>query len=540
MFGDGENISYTQDDGKKKRYQIAGTIFIVVTLLMFIGFVIFGCLYAVNVINWTEISNKKTLVESIELSNLLNHLTELQKIADQNSDSRAINLGFNDSVSYIESQLKALNRYDIQIQPFVVTQREETEDPIFRQVDPEEITYKLNIDFRTIEYLNSGNVQEETYFVGDGCDQSNWDEFPSNKIAIMWSNGTCAVRDKGILAEKNNATGFVLINSNPNTLSSYNLKQPVSFPAISITYNLGIQFLEEIEVNDTLVLNIQTSTIDLLSDTMNLIACSKDGDENETIIQGSHLDSVPAGPGINDNGSGSAANLEVAIQWAKLKLTPVNKICFAFWSAEELGLKGSRYFVGDLVENNPEELKKIALNLNMDMIASPNYFRGIYNGYEAAEPIRAGSSRITQLYESYFIGIDQPTDLTEFDGRSDYGPFIENNIPAGGLFTGAEKIKTMEERTRYGGVAGASYDTCYHQACDSTFNINYEVFIEMSRASATVVQELAMQANLDNYLNDKDNFKSHYQQYRRSIQDKKPKCNFSPEYPKIIDHDLDR
>lgn len=42
-------------------------------------------------------------------------------------------------------------------------------------------------------------------------------------------------------------------------------------------------------------------------------------------------------------------------------------------------------------------------------------------------------------------------------GRSDYGPFLEVNIPAGGLFTGAEVVKTAQEAVLFGGQAGMPY-----------------------------------------------------------------------------------
>ena len=61
---------------------------------------------------------------------------------------------------------------------------------------------------------------------------------------------------------------------------------------------------------------------------------------------------------------------------------------------------------------------------------------------------------------------------TDFDGRSDYGPFIAVGIPSGGLFTGAEGIKTPEEAAIWGGTAGDQYDPCYHLACDTFDNIS--------------------------------------------------------------------
>ena len=84
--------------------------------------------------------------------------------------------------------------------------------------------------------------------------------------------------------------------------------------------------------------HVATSTISEVRQTVNILAETPSGDPNRVVVQGSHLDSVPAGPGINDNGSGSAFNLESAIQLANNNIKPRNKIRFAWWGAEELGL----------------------------------------------------------------------------------------------------------------------------------------------------------------------------------------------------------
>ena len=117
-------------------------------------------------------------------------------------------------------------------------------------------------------------------------------------------------------------------------------------------------------------------------------------------MAGAHLDSVQEGAGINDNGSGSAALLEVALQMAKVK--PNNAVRFAWWGAEEEGLLGSEYYVGQLSD---AEVDDIGLYLNFDMIASPNYTTGIYDGDNSggtAAPgfIPAGSAQIEDVFEA--------------------------------------------------------------------------------------------------------------------------------------------
>ena len=158
---------------------------------------------------------------------------------------------------------------------------------------------------------------------------------------------------------------------------------------------------------------------------------------------GAHLDSVPEGPGINDNGSGVAAVLETALQ---LGSSPEvnNAVRFGFWGAEELGLLGSNNYVQSL---NVEALKDIALYLNFDMLASPNPGYFTYDGDQSAPPdpdhgvprIPEGSAGIERTLVAYLKGAGKPAEDIHFDGRSDYDGFTRAGVPAGGIFSGAEE-----------------------------------------------------------------------------------------------------
>ena len=204
---------------------------------------------------------------------------------------------------------------------------------------------------------------------------------------------------------------------------------------------------------------------------VNVIAELPGANNGNVVMAGAHLDSVQAGPGINDNGSGSAALLEVAENIAKLK--PQNTLRFAWWGAEEAGLIGSTQYVTGLSQ---AERDRIALYLNFDMVGSPNYVFMVYDGDESGfpappgVPIPAGSVAIEDLFESYYTLAGQPYDDAQFSGRSDYQAFILNDIPAGGLFTGAEVVKTPAQQAIWGGTAGQQFDPCYHLACDTFAN----------------------------------------------------------------------
>lgn len=129
--------------------------------------------------------------------------------------------------------------------------------------------------------------------------------------------------------------------------------------------------------------------------------------------------------------------LELARAFAESGIKPRNKIRLAFWAAEEIGLVGSRYYVNQLALHDPEELSRIKLSLDNDMLASPNYIRGVYDGSTVQDPhLRVGCTSIQNLFKNYFGQFGWPTAPGVFDGRSDYVAFMDHGIPSGGLFTG--------------------------------------------------------------------------------------------------------
>jgi Zn-dependent M28 family amino/carboxypeptidase len=238
----------------------------------------------------------------------------------------------------------------------------------------------------------------------------------------------------------------------------------------------------------------------------NVIAELPGLNDNNVVMTGAHLDSVQRGPGVQDNGSGSAAILETAVQMANVK--PHNTVRFVWWGAEESGLVGSTAYVNGLSQ---EEQDRIALYLNFDMIGSPNHVFFICDGDDSdgvgAGPGPEGSAEIEGFYEDFYENRGLPYKGTDFSGRSDYGPFIAVGIPAGGLFTGAEGVKTAEEAALWGGIAGDQYDPCYHLACDTFENINLEAFDVNSDAVAASILTFGMNTEVVNGVAGKGNFK---------------------------------
>ncbi|WP_223770568.1 M20/M25/M40 family metallo-hydrolase [Streptomyces huiliensis] len=211
----------------------------------------------------------------------------------------------------------------------------------------------------------------------------------------------------------------------------------------------------------------------------NLIADWPGGDANHVVFAGSHLDSVSAGPGINDNGSGSAGVLEVALTVAKSGYKPDKHLRFGWWGAEELGMRGSSYYVNQLPST---ERSKIDAYLNFDMIGSPNPGYFVY-GYDAS---------LKTLFEDWFAARKIATEIdTEGDGRSDHAPFQQAGIRVGGLFSGADYIKTAAQARNWGGTAGKAFDSCYHRSCDTISNIDDKALGTNSTAIAGAVWKLS-------------------------------------------------
>ncbi|MFM9369266.1 M28 family metallopeptidase [Streptomyces sp. Da 82-17] len=211
----------------------------------------------------------------------------------------------------------------------------------------------------------------------------------------------------------------------------------------------------------------------------NLVADWPGGDEGQTLMAGAHLDSVDSGPGINDNGSGSAAVLETALAVSREQLKPAKHLRFAWWGAEEQGLVGSRNYVNSLPD---ADRSKISGYLNFDMIGSPNPGYFVYDDDPAIE----------KVFKDYFAGLNVATEIeTEGDGRSDHASFLDAGIPVGGLFTGAGRAKSAEQAQKWGGTAGESFDKCYHSSCDTTENIDETALDRNSDAIAHAVWQLS-------------------------------------------------
>jgi Zn-dependent M28 family amino/carboxypeptidase len=448
----------------------------------------------------------------------LRHERALQAIANANLGTRVSGTaGYDASAAYVKQQLVQAG-YKVSEQSFEFPFFQETADAVFERVSPDPKTYAAT-DFATMSYSGSGDTTAALQAIDvvvpigssppntstSGCEAADFAGFTAGNVALV-QRGTCPFRQKADNAVAAGATAVIVMNEGQAQSPSQpedrtvvvqgTLGTPgVTIPVIGTSYAIGEELVNQTRAGAVTV-HVSTETISETRTTKNVIADYKGGgDKTQTIVIGSHLDSVPEGPGINDNGSGTATDLETAVQIAKLGLKPKRALRFAFWGAEEEGLLGSQHYVTSLGTG----VSNIYANLNFDMLASPNYVRFVYDGDNSAFPPNPpnvqvgppGSGQIEALFSNYFAGQGLATDPTPFDGRSDYGPFIAVGIPAGGLFSGAEGTKTAEQAATYGGVAGQPYDPCYHQACDTITNINTKALNEMSDGVAHAAWTLA-------------------------------------------------
>jgi Zn-dependent M28 family amino/carboxypeptidase len=437
------------------------------------------------------------LLECVRVDGVVEHMTQFQAIADANGGTRADQTpGYEASVEYVVEILNGAG-WSAEVVPFTY----DAADVILRQLTPEP-----SADYIAYDAAGTGEgditgtvIPVDINLTGDranssGCEPEDFDAalFAGDADIALLQRGTCAFGVKAENAEAAGAEAVVLFNQGDaatDTGDRFGAVNPTlgefvaSIPVVGTTFAAG-----EALAAPGSTAQVKVDFFEVTSS--NVIGELTGKNDSNVVMAGAHLDSVPAGPGINDNGSGSAALLEVAQQMAKT--TPQNTVRFAWWGAEELGLIGSTEWVA---QRTPAELDEIALYLNFDMIGSPNYYFGVYDAnessFEAPVAVPTGSTDIEQTFEEFYTLLDEPYDDSAFSGRSDYAAFIDAGIASGGLFTGAEQVKTAQQEEIWGGTAGEQFDQCYHLVCDTIDNFSAHALEVNSDAVAFAVSTYA-------------------------------------------------
>ena len=432
------------------------------------------------------------LEKLVTVQGITDHQKALQNIADLNGGTRYTRTpGYTASAAYVKATLENAG-YAARYEMFNMPIWHETAAPVLQLTSPSSKTYtpgsaadddSPSVDFIAFEHSPTKSLTNvEVVPTNDivipspggttsGCEMSDFPAATSGAVSLI-QRGTCAFTLKLQNAVTAGAVGVILFNEGDNAGRQSALFRSADpgypIPAVLSSFAVGEELYNLYKNGQNPTVNLATSGVDVETLYPNVVAETPRGDANHMVLLGAHLDSVPAGPGVNDDGSGTAFQLELAEQLAKAGTPPRNKIRFLWFGGEEDGLVGSQYYAAHLSE---AEVARTDMMLDTDMIASPNFARLVYDGdgstfgSEVSGP--PGSGTVEQVLTEYWSKRGMVSEPIPFDGRSDYVGFINRGIPAGGVFAGAEAPKTAAQVAKYGGVEGEQLDPCYHEACDT-------------------------------------------------------------------------
>ena len=456
------------------------------------------------------------LRNAVTVDGIMKHESAFQDIANSNGGTRVSGTpGYDASAAYVKNQLKAAG-YNVTVQEFTYPFFQERTDTTFsRTAPPPEEPYTRGEDFNIMGYSGSGTVvnapvvptkegivipPNPTPSSTSGCELNDFVDVNSvtePQVALI-QRGGCLFRPKALNAQAAGYDAAIIFNEGQpgrTELIGGGLGGlGVDIPVLMTTFAVGEELYTLDKEPGGAQVSISADTIAEERTTSNVIADYPGGRTDRTLIVGAHLDSVPVGPGINDNGSGVAGILEIALQMRKLHIKPTNHVRFGFWGAEESSPPqwGSQAYLEEL---SKAKRKDIARYLNFDMIGSPNFVRFVYDGdgptLPLGRPAPEGSGQIEKVFLDYFASQNLATEPIPFDGRSDYQSFFDEGIPAGGAISGDAGIKTPEQAAIYGGTAGEPYDSCYHQACDTINNLNKTSIEQLADGAAHATLTLA-------------------------------------------------
>lgn len=423
------------------------------------------------------------LAASVTEGGVVAHLEQLQTIAENNNGNRAAGTsGYDASVDYVAQVLEDKG-FDVETPEFEF-HKFDVRTEALRSGD-------RDLEVRALSYSPSTGPEGITARLvpapkdeSPGCEVTDYDGLDVTGAIVLVNRGVCPFAAKQQFASERGAAGVIVVNNEDGPMNGGTLGDPDvgKVPTGGVSKADGAA-LEQAGGDVTLTLDTTTES----STARNVIAQTKTGSAEDVVMVGAHLDSVPDGPGINDNGTGVAATLETAVQLGGSPDVD-NAVRFAFWGAEELGLLGSEAYVNSLSQDQRND---IALYLNFDMLGSENAGYLAYDGDNSDNvgegPGPEGSAGIERTFIEFLKGNGVAADGTDFDGRSDYGPFIEHGIPSGGVFSGADETKTPEQAQKWGGTPDVVYDENYHSATDTLENVNRAALAKNAAAVAYAV-----------------------------------------------------
>lgn len=425
-------------------------------------------------------------VGQVDAAGIRADLEALEAIAEANGGVRtAGTAGYEASVDYVAGELRdlgyAVQTPSVEMATFV-------EDPGATIQLEGGASFVGGPDFHAMIYSSSGALRARIAEVGygdnesGGCSPSDYADFPRGAIALA-PPGNCFRRDAVLNAVDAGAVAFIVAYPQwaKDAVRRPTLISPdgIEIPAISASGEVGEALHAAAEGRRLVSISVHT---EIGTATVRNVIAESHAVADHVVMLGGHLDSVHDGPGINDNGSGSAALLGVARVLADQH--PSVRVRFAFWAGEEFGLLGSRDYVGSL--RSPERAE-ISAYLNFDMLGSPNYVPFVYDAPSAA----LGSDRVADFLVSYLEAAGIGAEPTDVGSSSDHASFDQLGVPTGGIFTGATELKSPAQAAKFGGTANAPMDACFHLACDTVANVNVDLVAEFAEAALALAVAIA-------------------------------------------------
>ncbi|KAI1467258.1 uncharacterized protein F4812DRAFT_56740 [Daldinia caldariorum] len=402
---------------------------------------------------------------------LYGHLEKLQHIADANGGNRITgSAGHNQTIQYIQDYLTALDYY-VEVQPFHDIMQADGKATLWANgeaFDAEPIGWSPECTFTNRPLVIVDSI---------GCEAADYPQETIGAVVLVGSGG-CSLSDKSIAAGKAGAIGLLMYEFTQLTPS---LGGPNDYhiPSARIAYRDAQRIMDHPRPVSADIFDISMQYKAVYS--YNLFATWECGDENKVLMVGTHTDSVSASAGMNDNASGIASLLEIATELSRF--TTKSTVKFAFWTASEPSLLGSKYWMSTAYT---EERQKIRLYLDATMLGSPNGALKVYDAY-ASTPGPHGSKEAEKTLTEGFKAQGVNFTITEISNRSDYATFFDAKIPFAGLFSGANGLKTWKEAAMFGGNASVPYDTNYHESGDNIQNINMTILSQNTKALAHAV-----------------------------------------------------
>jgi hypothetical protein len=484
------------------------------------------------------------LVECVQQKDLMGHLQALQDIANANPgpdgkpSRNSGEPGYKASADYVASAMRAAG-YDVTIQTYKFDYYAYFGIPTFQELSPTAHDYVLNTDWgpgqSTGSTSPSGAPLEPaggivippaaTSTSTSGCTAADFSGFTAGHVALI-QRGGCNFGVKVLNAQAAHASGVVIFNEgNPGRTglqlgSMLDANGNAFIPTIPVaftTFAIGSDLLSQYKAGSAPSMNVSVPAIvKPNADDYNVIAESKGGDKNHVLAVDAHLDAI-YGAGILDNGTGSAAILDIA---QKMKnVTPTNKLRFIWFGGEELGLLGSQFYVNNLTST---QASHIGYDLDADVFGTPNYIIGILD--PAAPDFFSRTVPETfpnRVYKASQVSRDQSVDFFNQAGYNheflspngtDAINFNRIGVPASGLLTGQNCCKSQQEVDLFGGQVGnlegnlGTFDGgCVDNPfrwCDNIDNVDPANFTLVSKAFANTVARMAFDTKIMSASND--------------------------------------